>query len=159
MFVIDEEPGAMEQDRPAQASAKLLQNVHRPGQSVRLADRIIGTRSGVAVVDGASATSNYFGNARGGEKVPYIFGENAIEEFQVVGRLPVLRHGDVRERVFVEVERKDDRNSVLFAQLVIRACVTEDSERVVGNSAITAIGKSFSWLGNDPPSRQEWPHF
>ena len=34
-------------------------------------------------VDGASATSNYFGNARGGEKVPYIFGEEAIEEFQV----------------------------------------------------------------------------
>jgi Carboxypeptidase regulatory-like domain len=34
-------------------------------------------------VDGASATSNYFGNARGGEKVPYIFGENAIEQFQV----------------------------------------------------------------------------
>src|SRR6202142_2199500 len=34
-------------------------------------------------VDGASATSNYFGNARGGEKVPYIFGENAIAEFQV----------------------------------------------------------------------------
>jgi Carboxypeptidase regulatory-like domain len=34
-------------------------------------------------VDGASATSNYFGNARGSEKVPYIFGENAIEEFQV----------------------------------------------------------------------------
>lgn len=34
-------------------------------------------------VDGASATSNYFGAARGGERVPYIFGENAIEEFQV----------------------------------------------------------------------------
>jgi Carboxypeptidase regulatory-like domain len=34
-------------------------------------------------VDGASATSNYFGNARGGEKVPYVFGEDAIEEFQV----------------------------------------------------------------------------
>jgi hypothetical protein len=34
-------------------------------------------------VDGASAASNYFGNARGGEKVPYIFGENAIEEFQI----------------------------------------------------------------------------
>src|SRR5260370_344361 len=34
-------------------------------------------------VDGASANSNYVGNARGGEKVPYIFGENAIEEFQV----------------------------------------------------------------------------
>jgi hypothetical protein len=34
-------------------------------------------------VDGASATNNYFGNARGGEKVPYVFGENAIEEFQV----------------------------------------------------------------------------
>jgi len=34
-------------------------------------------------VDGAGATSNYFGAARGGERVPYIFGENAIEEFQV----------------------------------------------------------------------------
>jgi hypothetical protein len=34
-------------------------------------------------VDGAIATSNYFGAARGGERVPYIFGENAIEEFQV----------------------------------------------------------------------------
>ncbi len=34
-------------------------------------------------VDGASATSNYFGAARGGERLPYVFGENAIEEFQV----------------------------------------------------------------------------
>jgi hypothetical protein len=34
-------------------------------------------------VDGASATSNYFGAGRGGERVPYVFGENAIEEFQV----------------------------------------------------------------------------
>ena len=34
-------------------------------------------------IDGASATSNYFGAARGGERVPYVFGENAIEEFQV----------------------------------------------------------------------------
>jgi hypothetical protein len=34
-------------------------------------------------VDGASSTSNYFGAARGGERVPYIFGENAIQEFQV----------------------------------------------------------------------------
>jgi hypothetical protein len=34
-------------------------------------------------VDGASTTSSYFGNARGGERVPYIFAENAIEEFQV----------------------------------------------------------------------------
>jgi len=34
-------------------------------------------------VDGASATSNYFGAARGGERVPYIFGENAVQEFQV----------------------------------------------------------------------------
>jgi hypothetical protein len=33
--------------------------------------------------DGASATSSYFGNARGGERVPYVFGENSIEEFQV----------------------------------------------------------------------------
>src|SRR5271166_324657 len=34
-------------------------------------------------VDGANATSTYFGNARGGERVPYVFGENSIEEFQV----------------------------------------------------------------------------
>ena len=42
-----------------------------------------GNGSNSFTVDGASATSNYFGNARGGERVPYIFGENAIEEFQV----------------------------------------------------------------------------
>lgn len=35
-------------------------------------------------LDGANATSNYFGNARGGERVPYLFGQNAIQEFQVV---------------------------------------------------------------------------
>ena len=34
-------------------------------------------------VDGANATSTYFGNARGGEKIPYTFGENAIQEFQI----------------------------------------------------------------------------
>jgi hypothetical protein len=34
-------------------------------------------------VDGASAVSNYFGAARGGERLPYVFGENAIQEFQV----------------------------------------------------------------------------
>jgi hypothetical protein len=34
-------------------------------------------------LDGASATSTYFGNARGGERVPYVFGQNSIEEFQV----------------------------------------------------------------------------
>jgi hypothetical protein len=34
-------------------------------------------------LDGANSTSNYFGNARGGERVPYVFGENAIQEFQV----------------------------------------------------------------------------
>src|SRR5215469_568786 len=42
-----------------------------------------GNGSNSFTVDGASASSNYFGNARGGEKVPYVFGENAIEEFQV----------------------------------------------------------------------------
>lgn len=34
-------------------------------------------------VDGASFTSNYFGDARGRTRVPYIFGEQAIQEFQV----------------------------------------------------------------------------
>ena len=50
LLVVDEEPRAVEQDRPVQTSAKLLQNVHRPEQSVRLVDCIIGARSGVAVV-------------------------------------------------------------------------------------------------------------
>jgi hypothetical protein len=34
-------------------------------------------------LDGASSTSSYFGNARGGERVPYVSGQNSIEEFQV----------------------------------------------------------------------------
>ena len=42
-----------------------------------------GNGANAFTLDGANATSTYFGNARGGERVPYIFGENAIEEFQV----------------------------------------------------------------------------
>jgi Carboxypeptidase regulatory-like domain/TonB dependent receptor len=34
-------------------------------------------------VDGTSATNNYFGNARGGTRIPYTFGEEAVLEFQV----------------------------------------------------------------------------
>jgi Carboxypeptidase regulatory-like domain len=34
-------------------------------------------------LDGASATSTYFANARGGERIPYVSGQNSIEEFQV----------------------------------------------------------------------------
>lgn len=42
-----------------------------------------GNGANAFTVDGANATSTYFGNARGGERVPYIFGENSIQEFQV----------------------------------------------------------------------------
>jgi len=42
-----------------------------------------GNGSNSFTLDGASATSTYFGNARGGERVPYVFGENAIQQFQV----------------------------------------------------------------------------
>ena len=73
--------------------ALLAPNANPDGQSglVSFAGEQGGEDSGYAngngansfTVDGASATSSYFGNARGGEKVPYIFGENAIEEFQV----------------------------------------------------------------------------
>ena len=42
-----------------------------------------GNGANAFTLDGANATSVYFGNARGGERVPYVFGENAIEEFQV----------------------------------------------------------------------------
>ena len=34
-------------------------------------------------VDGANATSSFTGDARGGTNVPYIFGEQSIQEFQV----------------------------------------------------------------------------
>jgi hypothetical protein len=42
-----------------------------------------GNGANAFTLDGANATSTYFGNARGGERVPYVFGENAIQEFQV----------------------------------------------------------------------------
>lgn len=42
-----------------------------------------GNGANAFTLDGANATSMYFGNARGGERVPYIFGENSIQEFQV----------------------------------------------------------------------------
>jgi hypothetical protein len=73
--------------------ALLTPNASPDGQSglVSFAGEQGGEDSGYAngngansfTVDGASATSMYFGNARGGERVPYIFGENAIQEFQV----------------------------------------------------------------------------
>jgi hypothetical protein len=34
-------------------------------------------------VDGTSATNNYWGNTQGGTRIPYTFGEDAIQEFQV----------------------------------------------------------------------------
>jgi hypothetical protein len=42
-----------------------------------------GNGSNYFTVDGATATSNYFGEARGRTRVPYIFGEQSVQEFQV----------------------------------------------------------------------------
>jgi hypothetical protein len=42
-----------------------------------------GNGANLYTLDGANATSNYFGSARGGERAPYVFGENSIQEFQV----------------------------------------------------------------------------
>ena len=42
-----------------------------------------GNGSNSFTVDGASFTSTYFGEARGRTRVPYIFGEQSIQEFQV----------------------------------------------------------------------------
>lgn len=42
-----------------------------------------GNGSNSFTVDGANATSTYFGDARGRTRVPYIFGEQSILEFQV----------------------------------------------------------------------------
>ena len=42
-----------------------------------------GNGSNSFTVDGANATSNYFGEARGRTRVPYVFGEQSVQEFQV----------------------------------------------------------------------------
>ena len=42
-----------------------------------------GNGSNVFTVDGTNATSNYFGDILGRYRIPYLYGENAIEEFQV----------------------------------------------------------------------------
>jgi len=42
-----------------------------------------GNGSNSFTLDGANDTSNYFGDARGRTRVPYIFGEQSIQEFQV----------------------------------------------------------------------------
>jgi hypothetical protein len=42
-----------------------------------------GNGSNSFTVDGTSATNNYFGSSRGGSRIPYTFGEEAIQEFQV----------------------------------------------------------------------------
>src|ERR1700730_11536676 len=42
-----------------------------------------GNGSNSFTVDGATAPSSYFGEARGRTRVPYVFGESTIQEFQV----------------------------------------------------------------------------
>jgi hypothetical protein len=42
-----------------------------------------GNGSNSFTVDGANATSSYFGEARGRTRVPYVFGEQSIQEFEV----------------------------------------------------------------------------
>jgi len=42
-----------------------------------------GNGSNSFTVDGTSATNNYWGNTQGGSRIPYTYGEDAIQEFQV----------------------------------------------------------------------------
>ena len=42
-----------------------------------------GNGSTVFAVDGTNATSNYFGDILGRYRIPYLYGENSIQEFQV----------------------------------------------------------------------------
>jgi outer membrane receptor protein involved in Fe transport len=42
-----------------------------------------GNGSNSFTLDGANASSNFFGDARGRTRVPYVFGEQSIQEFQV----------------------------------------------------------------------------
>src|SRR5215470_5087324 len=62
-------------------------------------------------LDGASATSNYFGAARGGERAPYIFGENAIQEFQVA-QSPYLAEYGAAATGFVNVVTRSGSNDL-----------------------------------------------
>jgi hypothetical protein len=62
-------------------------------------------------LDGASASSNYFGAARGGERVPYVFGENAIQEFQVA-QSPYLAEYGSAATGFVNVVTRSGSNDL-----------------------------------------------
>ena len=42
-----------------------------------------GNGSNAFTVDGSNATSNYFADIVGRNRIPYLYGENVIEEFQV----------------------------------------------------------------------------
>ena len=42
-----------------------------------------GNGSNSFTVDGTNATNNYWGNSQGGTRIPYVYGEDAIQEFQV----------------------------------------------------------------------------
>ena len=48
-----------------------------------------GNGSNAFTVDGSNATNNYFADIIGRYRIPYLYGEDAIQEFQVVGE-PVL---------------------------------------------------------------------
>src|SRR5260370_21293111 len=47
---MDKDPRAVGRDWPADAPAKLLQNVYWSGESIRLADCIVGAGSGITIV-------------------------------------------------------------------------------------------------------------
>ena len=51
-----------------------------------------GNGSNVFTVDGTNATSNYFGDILGRYRIPYLYGENAISEFQVAVAVLIPRY-------------------------------------------------------------------
>jgi hypothetical protein len=62
-------------------------------------------------LDGATATSNYTGGTRGGTRIPYLFGEESIQEFQVTDNPYSAAYGGAGAG-FINTVTKSGTNSV-----------------------------------------------
>lgn len=72
-----------------------------------------GNGSNSFAVDGAKATPNYFGEARGRTRVPYVFGEQSIQEFQVTDNPYNAAYGGAGARANASADRgHQSRSSV-----------------------------------------------
>jgi len=76
-----------------------------------------GNGSNSFTVDGANATSAYFGEARGRTRVPYVFGEQSIQEFQVAD---IHDRSLSRENVLLPTRATEERANTITAEFSAR---------------------------------------